>query len=192
VLEVGWSKASGDGARRLIEAVEDKIQAFQSDNVGVEGGGAPEGRIELSMEASYEGDGLNFLICWPGFLIFAPVWNGYSYHATYNVHADVVLGAGRRDAFDLSCTYDIHHMDLERGVASMGGGWLFPGYSAVALVAAPFMTGYDSDVTDPFVTSVREDIADGIARRVLERVAALESSTVAVHRRPASGPGTGR
>ena len=38
----------------------------------------------ISVNSEYKGSGWNFLINWPGFLVFAPAWNGYIYEINHD------------------------------------------------------------------------------------------------------------
>src|SRR3990172_12396236 len=43
----------------------------------------------VDIQTEYKGSGWNFLINWPGFLIWTPAWHGYNYRALYGFDADI-------------------------------------------------------------------------------------------------------
>ena len=45
--------------------------------------------VKLDIPTEYKGSGWNFLINFPGFLIFTPAWNGYVYKVNHTV--DILL-----------------------------------------------------------------------------------------------------
>src|SRR3990167_4580450 len=45
--------------------------------------------VKLTTSSTYRGSGWNFLINWPGFLIWTPAWHGYNYGALFGFDADI-------------------------------------------------------------------------------------------------------
>lgn len=91
--------------------------------------------------------GTNFLICWPGFIVFAPAWHGLEW--PYRVTTLAVVT--RRDGSELaqiwrSDSYTAYYTSSIYGVFA-GAGWFPPFYSVPA-----FITG----IVAAFVPEERE------------------------------------
>lgn len=77
----------------------------------------PDLILQVIPQVDYRSSGWNFLINWPGFLIFTPAWNGYIYRA--DILTQVAISD--RDGRDLGTTsipisYNIRHAELDRTI----------------------------------------------------------------------------
>jgi hypothetical protein len=135
---------------------------------------------DINLKSSYDGSGVNFLITWPGFLIFAPVWNGYNYEIKhdFNVKIDDVKTNKNIPPFTVHVLLDIRHADFDRTFWSMGGGWLMPGLSAVALIAGPFHTMYDTDVTPLAAEKAASSVGEYVAQEIIKRINSCEDNVI--------------
>jgi len=114
----------------------------------------PDYVATITPHTTYHGSGWNYLITFPGFLLFTHAWNGFVYQA--DVVTDVSLqpaGGGAPVTARLETRYDLRHCDLQRG-AWTSSGWYLPGLGASNLIVGFFMIGYDEDATPEFVRVV--------------------------------------
>ena len=135
--------------------------------------------VDIKPIATYRSSGWNFLISWPGFLVFVPTWNGYVYHADITTTFVIYDPDGNLlDQFDVRISYNIRHADLDRTVVAQGGGFLTP------LTAVAFLGGvyhgfrFDRDVIPPLQTLTKDNYSTFViaeAQQRLRRIAASVS-----------------
>lgn len=130
--------------------------------------------VILSVGSQYNGSGWNFLINWPGFLIFTPAWNGYIYDAKYNVSVGIKKGEERQDIgnFNVPIELDIRHANYNRT-------WTEISYLEVSLIA--FISGlvfvnYDHNVTPLLLEKIEYPIGEYLAQEIISRIAAHDTS----------------
>ena len=137
----------------------------------------------IKIRSEYKGSGWNFLINFPGFIIFTPAWNGYVYKANYNV--DILLAKGadnsRIDAWSTPINLDLRQAEFDRTWTEIS--WLEVG--AIAFVGGIVFTGYDTDVTQPLVEKIENPIGDYIAQEIVNR---LNTNGSLVFPAPANAP----
>jgi len=127
----------------------------------------------VDLESQYDGSGVNFLISWPGFLVWAPAWNGYVYNISHDFSVRLEHGTSNDmiDSFDVPVDLDIRHAAMNRTWLAETGGWLLPGMSAVALVGGIVHTGYDKNVTSIEAKEVAAPVGDFVAQEIVRRIA---------------------
>jgi hypothetical protein len=127
----------------------------------------------IKVASEYAGSGWNFLINWPGFLIFTPAWNGYVYKANYQV--GIVLAKGADDApidsWEMPIHLNLRQAEIDRTWTEIG--WLE--FGVIPLIGGIVFTGYDTDVTDPLVQKIEMPIGDYIAQEIVNRVNQCDS-----------------
>jgi len=123
----------------------------------------------FNMHPQYRGSGLNFLISWPGFLIFTPAWNGYIYTVEYDVQVDLTdAQTGQHiKSVHIPIELDVRHADMKRTWLAESGWWM-PGWSVSALIGGIIHIGYDSDVTPLVQEKSMPVLSDFIAQEVAE------------------------
>jgi len=77
----------------------------------------PDLVLAIDPIVDYRSSGWNFLINWPGFLIFTPAWNGYVYRA------DILTNVAMSDrngsslgSLNVPVTYNIRHAEMDRTI----------------------------------------------------------------------------
>ena len=124
--------------------------------------------VDISIDSDYSGSGWNFLINFPGFLIFMPAWHGYDYTAEYNF--DVVIkdasGLNTIDQFQLPVVLDLRHADFNRTWTEVS--WFEVG--AIAFLGGIYFTTYDDDVTPALVSTIDTKIGDYVANEIVTRL----------------------
>lgn len=192
----------------LVEdGIVDSLRDY-ADRVTVSGKKTAQGAdviAEIALDSQHEGSAWNFLITWPGFVIFTPAWNGYVYsiHHDFDVTLREPASGETLDSFKVPVDLRIRHADFDRTFWSEGMGWCGPGWSVIALVSAPFHCQYDPDVTPLAAREALSPVGKFVAKRIVEHINKLESppeqkalpatvssATVPVAPPQASGAGT--
>jgi len=128
--------------------------------------------VKLDIGSEYKGSGYNFLINWPGFLIFAPAWNGYIYNINYNLDVALTKNSDKTtiDSFKVPINLDVRHANYNRTWTELS--WLE--VSAIAFVGGILFTQYDDNVTPLVIDKVETPIGDYVAQEILSRISAQE------------------
>jgi hypothetical protein len=130
-------------------------------------GGRFEPMLILSIipQVDYRSSGWNFLINWPGFLIFTPAWNGYVYHA--DILTQIVIHDGTGKALsetEIPISYDIRQAEMDRTIFT-GLTWF-----EVSLLA--FGGGiynaftFDDDIVGALQVHVKDNYVNYVANQV--------------------------
>ena len=122
----------------------------------------------IGIKGSYDGSGTNFWLNFPGFLIWAPAWNGYVYKANLAVHVDLYKGSDTKtvvDTLDFPVNLDLRHAEMDR--TWMEVSWFEVGI--IALVTGFIYTKYDTDVTPVLMRAIERPIGDYIAQKILAK-----------------------
>jgi hypothetical protein len=132
----------------------------------------------IKIQSEYKGSGWNFLINFPGFLIFTPAWNGYVYKANYNV--DIMLAKGMDNsqigAWSLPINLDLRQAEIDRTWTEIS--WLEVG--AIALIGGIVFTGYDTDVTAILGETIQNPIGNYIAQDIVNHINNCSNLVVSV------------
>ncbi len=125
--------------------------------------------VKVSTSSEYKGSGWNFLINWPGFLIWTPAWHGYDYRAIYGFDVDITDTQTNTTLPRMSVPVDldIRHADMNR-TWTEGLGWVL--YSAIAFVGGILFVRYDNSVTPLLVNATDSRIADYVESKIAARV----------------------
>lgn len=84
----------------------------------------PDIVLTITPLSDYQSSGWNFLINWPGFLIFTPAWNGYIYHANIMTVVDIKNAEGSTiNQLQVPMSFDIRQAEFDRTVFT-GITWL--------------------------------------------------------------------
>jgi hypothetical protein len=120
--------------------------------------------VKVTTASEYQGSGWNFLINWPGFLIWAPAWHGYNYRVVYGFDLDItdVKSSATLPRLSTPVDLDIRHADFNRTWTELS--WLE--WSAIAFVSGIIFTRYDKSVTPILLNATEAKIADYVASRL--------------------------
>jgi len=122
----------------------------------------------IGIKSRYEGAGTNFLVSFPGFLIWAPAGFGYTYYATYDFYITLtrVSDGARIDSWPMTVRLDLRHADFGRTWVEMS--WFEVGI--LAFIGGVAFTQYDDDVTpiliDRIATPIGSYVAEEISRHI--------------------------
>jgi len=158
------------GTRRYVEAVVDAMRR-SGDYEPIVFPYAPSSGedvdlvIDIAVTSRYSGRGTNFLVSWPGFLIFAPALFGYGYRAEIDTQVSVTrLAGGGVTAIAVPARYDFRQAELDRTWTEIG--WLEVGI--IPLVGGFVFTSYDPDLTPEFVAKVSPSYGRYVAAKIRE------------------------
>jgi hypothetical protein len=122
----------------------------------------------VDIESVHKGSGWNFLINWPGFLVFAPAWNGYIYEIKYTINCTLTKGTTKEtiDQFKIPIALDIRHARINRTWTEIS--WLE--VSAIAFVGGFVFISYDNSVTPLVSEKIENPIGKYIAQEIVKRI----------------------
>lgn len=123
--------------------------------------------VTVRPTTSYDGSGWNFLITFPGFVLFTHAWNGFIYKANVATEVSVTLpGDTTPRTSTIDAKYDLRHCDFERGAAT-SSGWYLPGWGATNIIVGLFMINYDTDATGEFLTTAENPYGRYVANSII-------------------------
>jgi hypothetical protein len=146
------------------------IGRLRTDYVALGTGEPPDLVVRITPEVTYRSSGWNFLINWPGFLIFTPAWNGYVYYADI-VTKVVVYDSGGQLLLETSVpiSYSIRQAEMDRTI--------FTGLTWLELSVLAFGGGiynarvFDRDLIGALEIHVKDNYATYVMGSVGPRVA---------------------
>jgi hypothetical protein len=126
-------------------------------------------KAKIVLSAEYKGSGWNFLINWPGFIIFTPAWHGYNYRNTYNVEILLTKASDNTkiDSFNVPVNLRIRHADMSR-TWSNGVGWIE--FGITPFISGFVFIGYDDTVTGLVADKIRVPVGNYIAQEIVSRI----------------------
>jgi hypothetical protein len=125
-------------------------------------------KAKIVVLSEYKGSGWNFLINWPGFLIFTPAWHGYNYGHKYNIEVLLIKASDNQkiDSFNIPINLSIRHADIGRTWTEIG--WLE--VSLIPFIGGFVFIGYDDDITNPVLEKIETPVGDYIAQEIVSRI----------------------
>lgn len=166
------ARAENDESRHLAKAVGTELGKYGAD-VAYPYFAAPGARpvdvvANLDVKPVHKGSGWNFLVNFPGFLVFAPAWHGYVYEVRYDIDVALTSPADGApvDRFVVPVALDVRHASYNRTWTEVS--WFEVG--AIALVGGLVFTGYDDGVTPLVVQHSATTIGDYVAQKIVARM----------------------
>jgi len=163
------------------------ISEVRTDYIAGKGGSfQPDVILSIKPQVSYRSSGWNFLINWPGFLIFTPAWNGYVYHADILTRVAIHDGAGNLMSEEqIPISYSIRQAEMDRTIWT-GLTWLE--FSALALIGGIYNAFvFDDDILPQLQVHVKDNYSTYVGNAVRPKIlAAAEASARATP--PAAEP----
>ena len=134
----------------------------------------PGGQIEADFVArihvrpEYRGSGWNFLINFPGFLVWMPAWHGYVYKANYEVETVLTRGSDNRqiDSWTVPVRLNLRHAEFDRTWTEIS--WLEVG--AIAFLGGLYCITYDDDVSPIVARETQKPLGDYVAQQIVSRL----------------------
>ncbi|ODS30649.1 MAG: hypothetical protein SCARUB_04238 [Candidatus Scalindua rubra] len=169
-ISLGVLPPQSQDAERLVNEIVDNLRGLGNIKVispyAKSAGNPVDYILDFNIQTKYSGDGMNFLISFPGFLIFAPWWNGYNYKA--NLNTKVTFTEYNSNQVVTTQTYDTQYRckqsEFDR-TWTQGADWLLT-YGIASLIGGIVFTNYDNDITSDFVRSFSQPYGSYIARKV--------------------------
>jgi len=164
----------------ILNGVADSLRRYSSEVVMpyVKGG---ERKVDIvaniELHSQYDGAGINFLIDWPGFLIWTPAWNGYVYRIRHNfgVRLENSKSDTTFDTFNIPVDLDVRHAAMNRTWLAESGWWLL--YSVPALIGGIVHTNYDPNVTPLEAKEVAAPLGDYVAQEIIRHIPGVRTKT---------------
>ncbi len=183
-----------EASRTLAAAVKDGLAAHSSvERVAVVGETPPDFQpdyvVTVHPKTQFDGSGWNYLVAFPGFLIFTHAWNGYVYSAQTTTEIEI-RRPGMQDLVasrTVETDWNLRHCDFGRG-AWTSSGWYTPFYGGLNLVVGFFMIQYDDGATAPFTTTVHDPYGKYIANHVVELLSVADARSEPLAPPPSPAP----
>ncbi len=123
---------------------------------------------DVRITPEYKGSGANFFVNWPGFLVFAPAWNGYVYKVNYKIDVALIDGAKNEkvDEFSLPISLDVRHAAMNRTWTELS--WLE--VSVIAFVGGIAFTNYDPKITPKVAETAGSTIGEYVGTEIIQRL----------------------
>ena len=120
--------------------------------------------VKLTTSSEYKGSGWNFLINFPGFLVWAPAWHGYNYRVIYGFDADITDAKTKETLPRITSPVelDIRHADMNRTWTELS--WLEAGI--IAFIGGLLFTRYDRGVTSLLLNATEAKIGDYVGSKI--------------------------
>lgn len=130
---------------------------------------------KVNILPEYKGSGWNFLVNWPGFIIFAPALFGYGYKVDYMVDVFLTQASNNEkiDSFTIPISLDVRHAAINRTWTEIS--WLEVG--AIALIGGLAFTQYDAKITPLVMEKIDIPIGDYIAQEIIGRINNMSKSS---------------
>ena len=120
--------------------------------------------VDFQVRVNRSGSGTNFVVSWPGYLIFAPAWNGFVYYASINTKVTVtdfetgdVVAANSYDT-----KYRCNQAEFDRTFIEIS--WFE--YGVIAFIGGIINISYDDDITPEFDQAISQPYGSYISRKV--------------------------
>ncbi|NVN98931.1 MAG: hypothetical protein HXX17_06360 [Geobacteraceae bacterium] len=141
---------------------------------------------KISISSDHKGSGYNFWINFPGFLIWAPAWNGYVYEPSYKVDVNMMRADDNStiESFSLPINLDVRHASIERTWTEIS--WFEVG--AIAFIGGLVFMQYDNDVTPLVDAAIQKPIGDFIAQEMTNRLRNAKGYKELVQKRKGQKP----
>jgi len=160
----------GQTDQKLLNGIAGQLGTFQANVVMPYTASAKQADVvaAIAVDSKYEGSGWNFLINFPGFLVFAPAWHGYVYEVSHTINVQLNRGSDNEqiDTFTIPVVLDIRHADIDRTWTEIS--WFEVG--AIAFVGGIIFVQYDDDVTPLLADKISTPIGTYVAQEIVNRI----------------------
>lgn len=121
---------------------------------------------KLSISERHKGAGVNFFINFPGFLVWAPAWNGYVYKPAYDITVDLVKAENSEHikTFTVPIDFDVRQSEFDRTWTEIS--WVESGI--IAFIGGFVVMTYDTDITPTVEQAVKTTVGDYVASKIFE------------------------
>ena len=181
-------KGDDEECRRLVAGVADALYKYNANSqfpYVVSAFRQVDVIAEVKVTPDYSGSVWNFFITFPGFLIFAPSWNGCVYSADYDFDITLFNGLDHNqiEAFKVPVRLNLRHADGGRTWTEI---WI--PFAPFSPLHGLYNITYDGDTTELVVDKVIPDVGDYVAGKIASRVAAAGVGMKPVNPGKKTGP----
>jgi len=121
----------------------------------------------IAVRSSYEGSSANFWINFPGFLLWAPAWNGYIYEVNHVIDVKLAnAGGGQFEKFSIPIELDVRHADINRTWTEIS--WFE--FGIIAFVSGFAFMNYDEKVTPLLATAIQKPVGNYVSQQIIKRI----------------------
>ncbi len=120
--------------------------------------------MEIGITKKPAGSWTNFLISFPGYIIWTPAWHGYNYSLEIVTDIKLIDFETKKTKFTktIPTKYKCTHSEFDRTWIELG--WFE--YGVLPFLGGFYFMQYDEDITDEFISEFRTSYSRYIARRV--------------------------
>jgi hypothetical protein len=129
--------------------------------------------LDVAVKPTYDGKGTNFLVNWPGFLIFAPAIWGYGYEARIETKVMVRTKEGAAHELLIPTHFEFREAEIDRTWTEIG--WLEIGI--IPLIGGIAFTQYDTDCTPEFMRKVGPYYGAYVVQRTREALGRMSQAS---------------
>jgi hypothetical protein len=166
-LNLGISaKAADTEGHRMIHAIGRNLLKYNINSTTVEKNDDPiDVLANISVRSENRGSGWNFWADFPGFLIWYPALNGYSYNVMYDIDVSLndATSGDLLNRFFIPVRLDVRHADISRTWVD-GTAWPTLGLSAL-IGGFPHMR-YDESISPIIELETVPVLADYVAQQI--------------------------
>lgn len=124
--------------------------------------------LSIEPQSTYKSSGWNFIISFPGFIIFTPSWNGYVYYIDVKTTVTVYDGEEKKiKSFEIETPYSIRHAELDRTAIDTGLGWCTCGISSF-LGGIYNAVAFDDDIKGNLQFKVKENYRSYVVEQIMK------------------------
>lgn len=129
----------------------------------------PDYIVSIEPSETFESAAWNYLITFPGWIIFTAAWHGYNYYAYIVTTISIQNSNGNElRRREIETPYSIRHAELDRTF------WPVFAWSWISILGGIYNAlSYDSDVTLPFRNKIKNNYGIYISRNILQDIISL-------------------
>lgn len=161
------SVAKGMDGKKMVKAMAESLSKYNAEVTTISGNNLKDADVvaTISIQSDYKGSGMNFLINFPGFLIFAPAWHGYNYQIKHEIHVLLTDAETNEELgkVDLPVVLNIRHADFNRTWTEIS--WFE--FGIIAFIGGIVFISYDENVTPLAAEKAGPVIADYLAQDIV-------------------------
>jgi len=133
---------------------------------------------ELTNTMTYSAYGENFIITFPGFIIFTHAWLGYKYNINIDTKSKILDSKGNvLSEQKITTPYDFRYTSFARGATSSLVGWLTPGWGILDIIPGIiFAVSYDDRGNQELMDRVKPVYQVDVSSKLLEQIAAVQKN----------------
>ena len=164
--------------KRVVKLLADALSKYNVlvSTVTLENQDELDAVINVGVVSDYHGSGWNFLINFPGFLVFAPAWHGYHYTVEHDINIAVNNAATGKlvKRIHMPVSLNIRHSDMNRTWTEIS----YLEVGVIALVGGVLFTQYDDEITSDVTDKAGPVIADYAAQEIVNALKSIPDTAV--------------